>query len=515
VNILGEGDSERIGQGLRLFLVAMCGLLIFFGFALVVSMALNPKLEMVYNVRGASYGGPLTVLGRWLNLVGLSDNSRATLYTCLIVIMNLAYFGALYLIRKDRRKRTTLLIAGGFILVSLLLLFIPPMLSRDIYSYSFYGRAMTVYHANPFLVKPISHPHDVLFPLIGWRFQPSDYGPLFNFLSFVISKAAGNNIASNVLGFKVFALVFYAASLPLVYTLTRRISPGRENLALAIAAWNPLLLLHMIGGGHNDSAMVFFVILGLLLYKKDHAVWGLISVVLAVMVKAVAALALLPYLVFFLRDQRGKVIPRVAEAAACVIVIPALFYLPFWKGLAIFKPLRKVFGMSSLSSVPTLARYVLTRILSAIGLASATAASMSKTLTHVFFLGFFAALVLALLWKVRDYRSMLLSTAAILLAWFLTSGYILPWYLMLGLLICAVSGWNATTGSTIAASSVFSLYRLPPMHAAHAAHIAQTTSNTGTTKPSFLLSVPFTIILVAWLILEKPFSNLRRVRGGT
>jgi alpha-1,6-mannosyltransferase len=512
--MLRNDEGERLGPGLRSLLLVLCGLVIFFCFALVVSMALNPKLDIIYNVKGVSYGGPLTLLGRWLSLGRLAENDRAVLYSLLMIILNLAYFGTLYLVRKDRRARITVLIAGGFVLFSMLLVFIPPVLSRDVYSYSFYGRAMTVYHSNPYLLEPVSHPHDVLFPLIGWRFQPSDYGPLFNFLSFAVSKAAGNNIAANVLGYKMLAFVFYAGSLPLVYSLTRRVSPGRENLAIAIAAWNPLMLLHILGGAHNDSVMVFFVILGLLLYEKDHAIWGLISVVLAVMVKAVAALALLPFLVLFLRDRRGKLIQGVTEAAACVIVIPALFYLPFWKGLAIFKPLRKVFGMSSLSSVPTLTRYVLTKILSAIGLASATAESLSRTLTHVFFLALFATLVLALLWKVRDYRSMLLSTAAILLAWFLTSGYILPWYLMLGLLVCAVSGWNATTGSTIAASGVFSLYRIPPMRLAHVAHIAQTTSNAGPTKPSFLLSIPFAIILVVWLVLGKPFSNLRRVKTG-
>jgi len=499
---LGEVNRERIEPRLRLFLLSVCGLVIFACFALLISMALDPKLRLLYNVKGATCGGPLTWLGRWLNLGGLSHSGLAILYVCLMVILALAYLGALYLVRKDGRVRITVIIAGGFLLFALLFIFIPPLLSRDIYSYAFEGRSMTVYHANPYLLKPASHPNDVLYPLIGWINQPSVYGPIFNYLSFIVCKAARDNVAANVLGFKVLAFLFYAASLPLVYALARRVSPGRENLALAIAAWNPLLLLHILGGGHNDPLMFFFVLLGLYLCRLDYPVWGLVSVVLAAMVKATAALVLLPYLVFFLRDARGKLVTRVLEAGAAVVVLPVLLYLPFWKGFAIFDATRRLSGMVSYSSVPTLAKDVLARILSGLGIAKASATSLSNTLVHLFFLALFTAILLALLWKVRDYRTMVLSTGGILLAWFLTSGYVLPWYLGLGLMVCAVSGWNATTGSTVAASCVFILFRIPT------AQIA------GEYKPVLYLSIPFAIILITWLILGKPFSGLRQASPG-
>lgn len=507
---MGEVNRERIGPRSRLFLLSVCGLVIFACFALLISMALDPTLRLLYNVKGATYGGPLTWLGRWLNLAGLSHSGSTILYVCLMVVLTLAYLGALYLVRDDGRVRITVIIAGGFLLFALLFVFIPPLLSRDIYSYAFGGRSITVYHANPYLLKPVSHPNDVLYPLIGWRHQPSVYGPIFNYLSFIVCKVAGNNIAANVLGFKVLAFLFYAASLPLVYALARRVSPGRENLALAIAAWNPLLLLHILGAGHNDPLMFFFVLLGLYLCRLDYPVWGLVSVVLAVMVKATAALALLPYLVFFLRGARGKLVTRVLEAGAAVIVLPVLLYLPFWKGFRIFDATRRLSGMVSYSSVPTLAKDVLRRILSGLGIAKASATSLSNTLVHLFFLALLAAIVLALLWKVRDYRTMVLSTGGILLALFLTSGYILPWYLGLGLMVCAISGWNATTGSTVAASCVFLLYRIPitqaVIHHRPLLHVSY--------RPVFYLSIPLAVILITWLILGKPFSGLRRASPG-
>ena len=156
---------------------------------------------------------------------------------------------------------------------------------------------------------------------------------------------------------------------------------------------------------------------------------------------------------------------------------------------------------------PFLAKDVLTKLLSAIGLAKTTAGSLSTSLAHVFFLGLFVAITLALLWKVRDYRSMVLSTAGIFLAWILTASYLLPWYLAMGIMVCAVAGWNATTACTIAASSIFTLYKVPTTHLL--------LHQGGKAKPLLYLSIPLAIILIAWLILGKPFSGLRWAKPGS
>jgi hypothetical protein len=77
-------------------------------------------------------------------------------------------------------------------------------------------------------------------------------------------------------------------------------------------------------------------------------------------------------------------------------------------------------------------------------------------------------------------------------------------------MVCAVSGWNATTGSTVAASCVFLLYRIPitqaVIHHRPLLHVSY--------RPVFYLSIPLAVILITWLILGKPFSGLRRASPG-
>lgn len=477
-------------------------------FAILVSLALNPKLTLVYNVKGATYAGPLTWLGRWLHLGGLSQSGRATLYVVLMFLLSATYIGAAYLVRRQNRVKFTVLIVAGIVVFSLLFLFIPPLLSRDVYSYAFHGRAMTVYGANPYLAKPLSYRQDLMYPLIGWKHNASVYGPVFNSLSAIVCLVAGDNITTNVLGFKVLAFVFLAASLLLVYMLTSLVAPGYENFALVVTGWSPILLIHIIGAGHNDAVMIFFILLGFMLYRKDRPLWGLIAVLLAAMIKSVAAIVLLPYLVLFLRDQRGKFITRAAEAAAILVILPVALYLPYWKGLAIFETTRSMLNMHSGAAVPTLTRDFVAWLLSTAGLTSAGATSIANLLIRVFFLALFIILALALLSRVKDFRSMVVSAAGISLVWFFTASYVLPWYLALGLFVTMIAGWNATSGVLIASACVFSLWRIPPIHAG--LHIQPLLHRAASAGATIYLALPLTILFIAWLVSERPIARVLR-----
>ena len=303
-------SGHRFGPRTRLLLLAVDGAAMSFAFWVLVSLALQTPSGLVFNVRGAKYSGPLTWPAEWFDLSSLSPVDRSNTYIALMLVLTLTYLVAIYLVRRDKRRSVTAVLGGFFALFAVLFLFMPPFISRDVYSYVFYGRTMSVYHGNPYIMVPAGRPHDIILPLIRWRHNASVYGPLFNWLSFSITRAAGNNIALNVFGFKALAVAFYAGCLPIVYSLTRRVSPGRENFSLAVSAWCPIVIMHICGGGHNDSLMAFFILAGFLLYRKERAFLGLLVVTVAVMIKLTAVLALAPYLVLYVRDKRGRPLPR-------------------------------------------------------------------------------------------------------------------------------------------------------------------------------------------------------------
>ena len=493
-----------VSPSTRAWLVGLLALLSVICYWVMVSIALNPKLTLVYDVKGARYGGPLVWPSRLLHLAGISAEARMQIFLWLIIVLNAMWLVAIYLVRKDRRKSISIIIAGAFAVFCLLFVFGPMFQSRDVFSYIFFGRSMTVYHANPFLLIPHARPHDIIYPLVGWKFNASVYGPVFNYPSYLITKIAGNDITLNILGFKLLAFISYAACLPIVYWLAKRVSPGRENMALVIAGWSPIMVMHLLGGGHNDALMVALLLGGYLLYRKGWLLSGIAVVMVASMVKIVAVLAVAPMLVMYVRDKQGAPLKRLWKATVVVVGVPVLLYLPFLKSLKIFKTTEHMSTLYSSASIPRLVSYQYQKILRGSGMTAIKAQSVANTRVHLLFLAIFAVVTIILLLSVKDYRSMALAASGIFLVWFVTSSYVLPWYLVMGLMLTAFTGWNFTTGAMLGASVIFSFYRIPepPGHAVGG--------------PNVWMSVPLILISLVWLVFEgaKRLTAWRAARAG-
>jgi len=500
-------SGQRLGPRTRLILLIADGSVMSFAFWVLISMALKARTELVYNVKRAKYAGPLTWPAKWFHLRSLSAAGRSNTFIALMLILTLTYIIAIYLVKRDNRRAMTLVLGGFFALFMVLFLFIPPFMSRDVYSYVFYGRVMSVYHGNPYIMIPANRPHDLFFRLLGWRYNASVYGPLFNWLSFSVTRIAGNNVALNVLLFKLLAGAFYAGCLPIIYSLTRRVSPGRENFALAVSAWCPILLMHICGGGHNDSLVAFFILAGFLLYRKERAFLGLLVVTIAVLVKVTAVLALAPYIVLYVRDKRGRALPRLAAACGGVASVAVIVYLPFWQGMKTFNSLKHMSKLYSFSSVPRLLSVQVQRLLLKTGMTGLKAETLANSWVQLAFLGILALITLYFLTRVKDYRSMITATAAITLVWFLTSIYILPWYLVTGLMVACVAGWNYTTAAYLAAAGFFTLYHIPET-------TIPTVPWTGRLGTDLYLSLPFLLILVIWISLVVLFLVMNRKPGA-
>ncbi|MHB8896704.1 MAG: hypothetical protein ACYC99_16230 [Candidatus Geothermincolia bacterium] len=468
-------------------LAAIAGLS-FIAYWVLVAIALNPKLIIVHDVAGAKYGGPLTWPSRWLHLAGITPEQREWLFIFLMAAISILWILAIYLVRRDRRKSVTWVIVGGFGLFATLFVFGPTFQSQDVFSYVFIGRAMSVYHSNPYIMVPAARPHDPFYPLIGWPHSTSVYGPLFNYAAYVVTKMAGNGIWANVLGFKLLAFAAYSACLPMVYTLTRRISPGRENMALAISAWCPILVMHILGAGHNDILAVAFVLGGYLLYRKGYLLTGLAVVALAATVKVTAVLALVPLFVLYVRDRSGAPLKRLVAGGATIVAVLVALYLPLWKGMKIFANTRTMSSMYSGSSVPRLISFEYQKVLRHGGLSAVRAESIANGRVQLLFLAIMLAGAVVLLWGVRDFHSMAVSAASLVLLWLLTTTYILPWYFAVGILVVAITGWNRITGLMIGAATVFVLFRIPMSQGASG-------------SPTLYTALPMFLILLGWPVL--------------
>jgi alpha-1,6-mannosyltransferase len=167
----------------------------------------------------------------------------------------------------------------------------PPMFSRDVYSYLAQGlmidSGLDVYQHGPAVLGGLVADQ---VPAI-WQYTPSPYGPMFLVVAKGISGVVDTHLLAGVLAMRLVALgglALLAWSLPIAARATG-INPAS---ALWLATLNPLVLIHLIGGAHNDALMVGLLAAGLAAALRDRPVTASVLVAAAGLVKAPAALGL-------------------------------------------------------------------------------------------------------------------------------------------------------------------------------------------------------------------------------
>ncbi|MFE3164948.1 polyprenol phosphomannose-dependent alpha 1,6 mannosyltransferase MptB [Streptomyces sp. NPDC059224] len=195
------------------------------------------------------------------------------------------------------------------------LLLAPPLFSRDVYSYLAQGAMvdahMDVYTAGPAqLGGPLA---DEVAPV--WQNTAAPYGPAFMGVASLLSGLTRGELPAGLFGMRLVALFgvgLMAAALPRL----ARHSGADPAAALWLGALNPLVLLHLVAGAHNDAIMLGLLGLGLVAALGRWPVLGAVLVTLAALVKAPAALGLLAIIVVQARKGRSPVGATLLTAAA-------------------------------------------------------------------------------------------------------------------------------------------------------------------------------------------------------
>jgi alpha-1,6-mannosyltransferase len=201
----------------------------------------------------------------------------------------------------------------------------PPLFTRDVFSYLAQG-ALPLAGFDPYAVGPEVMPGVFTANVhYFWQDTPAPYGPLFILLAKTVAAVVGTNVIAGVLLMRlvlVLGLVLLVAALP---ALTRRLG-GSVPLALWVAVANPVMVIHMVGGGHNDLLVMGLLATGALVALRGRHAAGIALVTAAMAVKASAAVAL-PFLVLvWAAHMTGTQRVRIAKATAAGIgVFVAVF----------------------------------------------------------------------------------------------------------------------------------------------------------------------------------------------
>lgn len=145
------------------------------------------------------------------------------------------------------------------------ILFTAPLFTQDIYSYlaqgSIVARGMDPYAAGPVDLLGPEDPLARSVPFI-WSHSPSPYGPVALWLASMISRITSDSIILGVVGHRMLSLVGLVA---VGWAITRLARRCRVNpvAALWLGLLNPLTILHLVGGIHNEAVLLGVMLVGM------------------------------------------------------------------------------------------------------------------------------------------------------------------------------------------------------------------------------------------------------------
>jgi alpha-1,6-mannosyltransferase len=293
---------------------------------------------------------------------------------------------------------------------------LPPLLSHDVYSYVDYARLGVLHGLDPYVDSPLSAPSDPAFAQVTWTETISAYGPLFTLATYPLAWLPVDAAVY------VLKAISAAAVLATAY-LVARLAPARgidPTRAAAFVALNPLVLVHVVGGPHNDGLAVLLMTLGVAAMLTAREALGAGAFVAACATKSTAAVAL----PFALLASKRRVRFLLGAAATLALLALAAYIAFDWSWSHAFTLAGENQDRTSHMSIP---------------ITTARLTGLDPHLVRTAALTLYAALVIYLLiWTYRGadwLRATAWATTGLLLA----TAWLLPWYLLWPLPAAALS----------------------------------------------------------------------------
>jgi alpha-1,6-mannosyltransferase len=334
----------------------------------------------------------------------------------------------------------------------------PPMFTRDPYSYLAYGtmplRGLDPYGGGPSELISGPIPNNVHW---FWMDTPAPYGPLFILVAKAVAAVTGEHMIAGVVLMRLAmlpGLILFVAALP---GLVRHLG-GRPSVALWLAVANPVMIIHLVGGPHNDLLLVGLLAAGCLAALNRRHVLGIALVTLAMAVKATAGFAL-PFLVLVWAarmsgTERVRIVRAAAAGIGVFLVVFAAVSAAARVGLGWLPALNAPSNIVNWLSLSTGVGEFLFNVTGFV--VSGASSTPYFTVTRVVGILIFFYIAFRQWMAARDGGPDAIRRAGIVLLLFaLLSPATLPWYYAWGMALLAAGVWTAGRMSVVVFVSIF------------------------------------------------------------
>lgn len=256
-------------------------------------------------------------------LLGASNTLALTQLIAVGSSAGIGFFTLCWLIRNKHYESISLasILALAFF-TRLIAIQATPLLEDDYFRYLWDG-LQTVSSLNPYLFAPeyyFDHPDvdgiwlDILFN-INYPEIPTIYGPVLQGLFAIAYIISPGNVGA------IQALLLIADISILLLLIQQKVSVR----ALLIYAVHPLILKEAMASSHPDILIGGFVLVALIAWKNNKAIWVGVCMAIAVATK-ISALLVLPFL--FMPPQNRNYYWTIKSSVAFLIIL-FFCYLPF------------------------------------------------------------------------------------------------------------------------------------------------------------------------------------------
>jgi hypothetical protein len=311
----------------------------------------------------------------------------------------------------------------------------PVLLSHDVYSYVDYARLGAVHGLNPYVHPPAAAPFDPAYARVTWIDATSAYGPFFTLGTYPLARLP---VWWAVATLKATAALSVLGTAVLVARIAR--ARGVSPLgAAAFVALNPLVLIHVVGGAHNDGLAMLAATIGVAAMLASREASAGAAFVAAFAIKVPGAIAAPFALVSSARMKTSA--PHEAHKASSGVGRPWVKLLAgaVLASLAIGAAAYTTFGWHWLHSIELAGNHQHKTSHLSIPTTFARLTGLDGTAVRVTALALFAAVFIYLLirtWQGADWlRYAAWASVALLIA----TAWLLPWYLIWALPLVALS----------------------------------------------------------------------------
>ncbi len=152
-----------------------------------------------------------------------------------------------------------------------------PLSSADVLMYAAYGRLQTI-GLNPYDITPAMIFRQQYDPVLRWTERPwqdtpSVYGPLASGCQWLASVLGGDNMHATVFWLQLMTTLPFILVALLAMLLVRRDALAQVRVVLLILL-NPLMVLAVVGGAHNEALTMLFAFAGVCLLRKSPLLAG-------------------------------------------------------------------------------------------------------------------------------------------------------------------------------------------------------------------------------------------------